>query len=80
MRAGKPNTSVVQYREIEADEAGQRVDNFLISKLKGIPKSHIYRILRKGEVRINRGRCPPDYRLTAGDVIRIPPVRLSAPR
>jgi len=80
MRAGEqPNTSAVQYREIEADEAGQRVDNFLISKLKGVPKNHIYRILRKGEVRINRGRCPPDYRLQAGDVIRIPPVRLSAP-
>jgi 23S rRNA pseudouridine955/2504/2580 synthase len=78
MRAGKqPNASAVQYREIDADNAGQRVDNFLISKLKGIPKSHIYRILRKGEVRINRGRCPPDYRLKAGDVVRIPPVRLS---
>ena len=80
MRARKQaNTSAVQYREIEADEAGQRVDNFLISKLKGVPKSHIYRILRKGEVRINRGRCPPDYRLKAGDVMRIPPVRLAAP-
>lgn len=79
MRAGKQaSASKVQYREIDADEAGQRVDNFLISKLKGIPKSHIYRILRKGEVRINRGRCPPDYRLKAGDMVRIPPVRLSA--
>ena len=77
MRAGKqPNASAVQYREIDAQAAGQRVDNFLISKLKGVPKSHIYRILRKGEVRINRGRCPPDYRLQAGDVVRIPPMRL----
>lgn len=78
MRAERqPNASAVQYREIDSEDAGQRVDNFLISKLKGVPKSHIYRILRKGEVRINRGRCPPDYRLKAGDVVRIPPVRLS---
>ena len=69
-------TSDVQYREVDATHAGQRLDNFLISSLKGVPKSHIYRILRTGEVRINRGRRAADYRLRAGDLIRIPPLRL----
>ncbi len=65
----------VRFVEIDESHAGQRLDNFLIFMLKGVPKSRIYRILRKGEVRINRGRAKPDYRLELGDVVRIPPVR-----
>lgn len=66
-------------REFRVDEAssGQRIDNFLFRSLKGVPKSRIYRILRKGEVRVNRGRVKPDYRLQPGDMIRVPPVRVS---
>jgi 23S rRNA pseudouridine955/2504/2580 synthase len=59
------------------DDAGQRVDNFLLRRLKGVPKSHVYRIVRSGEVRLNRGRVGPDTRIAAGDVLRIPPVRLA---
>src|SRR5260370_2605885 len=54
---------------------GQRVDNFLLRVLKGVPKSHIYRILRSGEVRLNRKRVKPDARLSLGDELRIPPIR-----
>jgi len=70
----------VQTLEIGPDTAGQRIDNFLLARLKGAPKSLIYRILRRGEVRVNRGRIKPSYRLQAGDNVRIPPVRLSEPR
>jgi len=55
----------------------QRIDNFLLRELKGVPKSHVYRVLRSGEVRVNSGRVKPDYRLQLGDRIRIPPVRIS---
>jgi len=61
------------------DGDGQRIDNFLQKLLKGVPKSHIYRILRSGEVRRNRGRAGPDARLVAGDELRIPPIRTAAP-
>ncbi|RPJ47161.1 MAG: RluA family pseudouridine synthase [Betaproteobacteria bacterium] len=57
------------------ESAGQRIDNYLMRKLKGVPKSHVYRILRSGEVRVNSRRIGPDYRLQAGDLLRIPPVR-----
>ena len=60
---------------IESGHAGQRIDNFLLRALKGVPQSHIYRILRKGEVRVNRGRIRQHYRLRAGDRVRIPPLR-----
>ncbi len=60
-----------------ADLAGQRVDNFLRTQLKGVPKSMIYRILRKGEVRVNKGRVKPEYKLQADDVVRVPPVRVT---
>ena len=76
----KPSSPAVRYLEIDESRAGQRLDNFLIATLKGVPRSHIYRILRKGEVRINRGRARPDYRLEAGDVVRIPPLRQSPAR
>ena len=55
----------------------QRIDNFLLRELKGVPKSHVYRVLRSGEVRVNSGRVKPDYRLKVGDRVRIPPVRLA---
>ncbi len=67
----------VQWQEIDADIAGQRIDNYLITRLKGVPKSLIYRILRKGEVRVNKGRIKPEYKLQAGDMVRIPPVRIA---
>jgi 23S rRNA pseudouridine955/2504/2580 synthase len=67
----------VTWAEIGEENAGQRVDNFLVARLKGVPKSHVYRVLRSGEVRVNSGRIKPDYRLKAGDRIRIPPVRVS---
>jgi 23S rRNA pseudouridine955/2504/2580 synthase len=57
------------------EQAGQRIDNFLLGRLKGVPKSRIYRILRRGEVRVNRGRVAPGYRVREGDAIRIPPLR-----
>lgn len=69
-----PQASLVTVSE---DYAGQRLDNFLIRQLKGVPKTHVYRIIRSGEVRINKGRAQADTRLEAGDVVRLPPVRTS---
>jgi 23S rRNA pseudouridine955/2504/2580 synthase len=63
--------------EVTEDEAGQRIDNYLLARLKGVPKSHVYRILRSGEVRINSKRAAPSQRVAAGDRIRIPPVRVA---
>ena len=63
--------------EVDADSAGQRLDNFLRRHLKGVPKTHVYRIIRSGEVRINKGRVSADTRVEAGDVVRLPPVRIS---
>lgn len=67
----------VQFIDISDDEAGQRIDNFLLTKLKGVPKSMIYRIIRKGEVRVNKGRIKPEYKLVEGDLVRVPPVRVA---
>jgi 23S rRNA pseudouridine955/2504/2580 synthase len=61
--------------EIDEESATQRIDNFLLRRLKGVPKSHVYRVLRSGEVRVNSGRVAPSYRLQAGDRVRVPPVR-----
>ncbi|WP_185266542.1 23S rRNA pseudouridine(955/2504/2580) synthase RluC [Halopseudomonas xiamenensis] len=69
-------SSSVQTDLISEGQAGQRIDNYLLTRLKGAPRTLIYRILRKGEVRVNKGRIKPEYRLKAGDSIRIPPVRL----
>lgn len=69
------STVKVRFIEVDENDVGQRLDNFLRRHLKGVPKSHIYRILRMGEVRINKGRSKPAYRLQSGDVVRIPPVR-----
>lgn len=65
----------VTYLEISAEKAGQRIDNFLHTYLKGVPRSHIYRILRTGEVRINKARIKPTYRIMVGDILRLPPVQ-----
>ncbi len=67
----------VQFITIDAEQDGQRIDNFLKTQLKGVPKSLIYRILRKGEVRVNKKRIKPEYKLCAGDEIRVPPVRVA---
>lgn len=67
----------VTTREINEDVAGGRIDNFLIGILKGVPKSMVYRIIRKGEVRVNKNRIKPEYKLQCGDIVRIPPVRVS---
>ena len=67
------------WHEVEAEAAGQRVDNYLTKRLKGVPKSHIYRILRSGEVRANSRRIKPEYRVQAGDRLRLPPLRTAKP-
>jgi 23S rRNA pseudouridine955/2504/2580 synthase len=71
-------TPSVQLLRISPDNAEQRLDNFLINRLKGVPKSRIYRMVRKGEVRVNRGRKSVQYRLQAGDIVRVPPVRIAS--
>jgi len=65
------------WMEVGEESEAQRIDNFLLRTLKGVPKSHVYRVLRSGEVRVNSGRVKPDYRLRAGDRIRLPPIRVS---
>lgn len=77
--SSKNTQSGVQMLEISSDLAGQRLDNFLMARLKGVPRSMVYRIVRKGEVRVNKGRIKPDYRLKTGDIVRVPPVRVSEP-
>jgi 23S rRNA pseudouridine955/2504/2580 synthase len=62
---------------VDENSAGQRLDNFLMRHLKGVPKTHVYRIIRSGEVRVNKGRASADSRIEAGDMVRLPPVRLS---
>ncbi|MDP1707628.1 MAG: RluA family pseudouridine synthase [Gammaproteobacteria bacterium] len=64
------------FIEVGAEHAGRRLDNFLLAYLKTVPKSRVYRIVRRGEVRVNKGRIKPDYRLQAGDRVRIPPLRI----
>lgn len=66
----------VRLLEIDSEHAGQRIDNFLLTELKGVPRSKIYRLLRTGQVRVNKGRKKPHYKLASGDVIRIPPVTI----
>ncbi|MEP5765526.1 MAG: 23S rRNA pseudouridine(955/2504/2580) synthase RluC [Halieaceae bacterium] len=63
--------------EVSEDYAGQRLDNFLLRELKGVPKTRLYKAFRKGEVRVNKGRVKGDYRLVAGDQVRIPPLRVA---
>jgi len=74
-----PDKALLQasFVTVDEDSAGQRLDNFLIRQLKGVPKTHVYRIIRSGEVRINKGRVQADTRVEAGDLVRLPPVRTS---
>ncbi len=76
------NSGAARVRHVTVDEnaSGQRLDNFLARELKGVPRTRLYRALRKGEVRVNKGRVGADYRLVSGDVVRIPPLRQLAPR
>jgi 23S rRNA pseudouridine955/2504/2580 synthase len=72
-----PASVAVQFLTVGEESAGQRLDNFLIRVLKGVPKTHVYRIIRSGEVRVNKGRASADSRVETGDVVRLPPVRIS---
>lgn len=76
-RASQQVQAAVRLIEVDEESAGQRLDNFLMRHLKGVPKTHVYRIIRSGEVRINKGRCAADSRVQPGDVVRVPPVRVS---
>jgi 23S rRNA pseudouridine955/2504/2580 synthase len=67
----------VQHLAVDAESAGQRLDNYLLRHLKGVPKTHVYRVIRSGEVRVNKGRAAADTRLAAGDDVRVPPMRLA---
>ena len=73
------NSAKVQLLEIGPHSELQRLDNFLLSQLKGVPKSKIYRVIRKGEVRINKKRAKPDTKLHTGDIVRVPPIRVAEP-
>jgi len=72
-------TAAVKNLTVDEESAGQRLDNFLLRHLKGVPKTHVYRIIRTGEVRINKGRASADTRVQTGDLVRMPPVRVSTP-
>lgn len=75
MQINDLSKDAVTWLEVGDDAEGQRIDNFLLRIAKGVPKSHIYRILRSGEVRVNKGRVAAEYRLKMGDTIRMPPIR-----
>ena len=72
-----PVSLEVKWLTVDEESAGQRLDNYLIRHLKGVPKTHVYRIIRSGEVRVNKGRASADSRIAMGDVVRLPPVRIS---
>ncbi len=74
-----PEAPAVRHLRVDAESAGQRLDNFLLRVLKGVPKSHVYRVISSGEVRLNKGRTSPDSRIKEGDDVRLPPIRLPAP-
>ena len=78
-RMNELSKDAVSWLTVGDEADGQRIDNFLLRTLKGVPKSHVYRILRSGEVRVNKGRVGPETRLRLGDVVRVPPVRTAAP-
>lgn len=77
--AAPPAAPQVRQLTVDDGSGGQRLDNFLLRELKGVPKTHVYRIIRSGEVRVNKGRAAADTRLEEGDVVRVPPVRQAAP-
>jgi 23S rRNA pseudouridine955/2504/2580 synthase len=74
------NMNSVSQHIVLSDEAGQRLDNFLFRHVKGVPKTHIYRIIRSGEIRVNKKRADASQKLVEGDVLRIPPVRMAEPK
>ncbi|MCB5362449.1 RluA family pseudouridine synthase [Pusillimonas sp. CC-YST705] len=74
-----PAAPSVRFFQIDANHAGQRLDNFLVGVCKGVPKSHVYKAIRSGQVRVNKGRAQAEYRLEDGDLVRIPPMRLPQP-
>jgi 23S rRNA pseudouridine955/2504/2580 synthase len=74
-----PAAAEVRHLAVDAESAGQRLDNYLMRLLKGVPKTHIYRVIRSGEVRVNKGRASADTRVAEGDQIRVPPMRLAVP-
>ncbi|HEY5624605.1 MAG TPA: RluA family pseudouridine synthase [Gammaproteobacteria bacterium] len=76
----RSKTRSATYRDVEPELAGQRLDNFLLAQLKGVPRSHVYRLIRSGQVRINSGRVRPSYRLQPGDRVRIPPIASASAR
>lgn len=81
--SGRPDAVAadrVSYLTIGPEAEGQRLDNFLLRIAKGVPKSHVYRVVRSGEVRVNKGRAAVDYRLASGDIVRVPPIRVAEPR
>lgn len=79
MKKETQSTAAVHFLSVDPDFAGQRLDNFLLSRYKTLPKSRLYRIIRKGEVRVNKKRVDPDYRVCGGDEIRMPPLRDDKP-
>ena len=81
--AGRPDAVAADrasYLTVGPESEGQRLDNFLLRIAKGVPKSHVYRVVRSGEVRVNKGRVGVDYRLVLGDEVRVPPIRLAEKR
>ena len=74
-----PAAPAVRHLSVDAESAGQRLDNYLLRELKGVPKTHVYRVIRSGEVRLNKGRAAADTRVADGDDIRVPPMRLPEP-
>jgi 23S rRNA pseudouridine955/2504/2580 synthase len=78
-KSANNGTHGVEIVTVSSELAGQRIDNFLLARLKGVPRSRVYKLLRGGEVRVNKGRVKPAYRLAAGDAVRVPPVRRPEP-
>ena len=79
MSDSEENRPTVRHLTVDENSAGQRVDNFLNRELRGVPRTRLYKAMRKGEIRVNKGRVKPDQRLVAGDRVRIPPLRTPAP-
>jgi 23S rRNA pseudouridine955/2504/2580 synthase len=76
-KASEPAVPAVAHVRVDEGGVGQRLDNFLVRLLKGVPKTHVYRVIRSGEVRVNKGRAAADTRLALGDEVRVPPVRVA---
>ena len=79
MPDSQQNKPTVRHLTVDENSSGQRLDNFLNRELRGVPRTRLYKALRKGEIRVNKGRVKPDYRLVTGDLVRIPPLRMPAP-